>query len=647
MGNDSDNSMNVYPQINFMKYYMQLIKKHWPLVLSIGLFLGSIFYALAFIQNFYSSTLLRFRADSGASAPTSLVSPLGGTQVSLRDKNFNYLQAMPFYFELSRQLNDHPEGPEFIRLFLKSKNNLLVKFKKLFVDVSPLETKESTVTQVAVVLKRIMSFKKDQDNGIYLMVRSGTPELSLKLGRILGELTRKIIVKNESMDIEASATHFKNLLSESQTNLMRLNNEMLENEENQQLDHGSGKTQDAMMDTEKELRMAKIEVQRLDLLIKSLERELNQNSTYSIDNNSYKYIDQVGMERLEELKRDRKSAEAKVKSVSRTYEEMKVKNLGLPVAEQIETNLAWELNLERSIQKDLILKSRDLDSQLKSTETIVQVGRDTNLLPSSVRISKPVKFAMGFFLGIILALIGVYYFYEFFKVLRGSKDLIARTDKNILNSIPLLKKPSKKFDLWRELPSNHQAMESFRHLMEFTLEQKVLTFVSSKSGEGKSFIISNLAENLTRFGKKVLIVDTNFVNPTLSRFLPGHPQIEIVVADKFRHGPGALIDRSLLVKEIKTRSKDCDVILIDTQNLHDCNDALIAASVSNMTVVVASYLETYFYRLDEVIRKLQVAEIPSYTFLWNKANINDEIVTTNTRALDDVDANTLYFSKSS
>ncbi len=62
--------------------------------------------------------------------------------------------------------------------------------------------------------------------------------------------------------------------------------------------------------------------------------------------------------------------------------------------------------------------------------------------------------------------------------------------------------------------------ESLRKIRNeiLTSPARVLLIVSTKKGEGKSFTINALAHALVANHKKVLIIDTNFKNPTLSRF---------------------------------------------------------------------------------------------------------------------------------
>jgi Mrp family chromosome partitioning ATPase len=47
--------------------------------------------------------------------------------------------------------------------------------------------------------------------------------------------------------------------------------------------------------------------------------------------------------------------------------------------------------------------------------------------------------------------------------------------------------------------------------------KKKLLITSSISGEGKSFVSTNLAQTLARSGKKVILLDFDFRNPNVTR----------------------------------------------------------------------------------------------------------------------------------
>lgn len=78
----------------------------------------------------------------------------------------------------------------------------------------------------------------------------------------------------------------------------------------------------------------------------------------------------------------------------------------------------------------------------------------------------------------------------------------------------------------------HQEIEIFKHLLRklrYEIEshkKKIILVTSTKQGEGKSFLILSLAYSLSLIQKKILIIDTNFKNNSLTQILLAKPKFE-------------------------------------------------------------------------------------------------------------------------
>jgi polysaccharide biosynthesis transport protein len=102
--------------------------------------------------------------------------------------------------------------------------------------------------------------------------------------------------------------------------------------------------------------------------------------------------------------------------------------------------------------------------------------------------------------------------------------------KKYANDLPLMGAVNtidmKKLDLKQvfstngEMPQYSTFRESLRKLRTQILQSngKTYLFVSTKKGEGKSFMMNALAHSLAANSKRVLLLDTNFKNPSLSKF---------------------------------------------------------------------------------------------------------------------------------
>ncbi len=65
-------------------------------------------------------------------------------------------------------------------------------------------------------------------------------------------------------------------------------------------------------------------------------------------------------------------------------------------------------------------------------------------------------------------------------------------------------------------------------------DKKIILVTGSNSGEGKSLILLSLAFSYKMTGKKVLLLDTNFKNPSLTKQLKAKPLLESAVQAKIR-----------------------------------------------------------------------------------------------------------------
>ncbi len=101
--------------------------------------------------------------------------------------------------------------------------------------------------------------------------------------------------------------------------------------------------------------------------------------------------------------------------------------------------------------------------------------------------------------------------------------------KEPLDLQELFARPSKdvKVELFKS------SLRKLRHQIE-ALEAKVVLFTSSRSGAGKSFVIFALSYAMSLVNKKILIIDTNFSNRTLTLWIG--PEGDKSIAEK--HGAG-------------------------------------------------------------------------------------------------------------
>src|SRR3712207_3086855 len=118
--------------------------------------------------------------------------------------------------------------------------------------------------------------------------------------------------------------------------------------------------------------------------------------------------------------------------------------------------------------------------------------------------------------------VGVIYLLDLTKYkIEGHTDVEKLTSVPIVGDIPLTGEGAKQGSIAVFENQNNMMSETFRHIrtnLQFMLQDKqVILFTSTVSGEGKSFVSSNLALSLSYLGKKVVIVGLDIRKPGLNK----------------------------------------------------------------------------------------------------------------------------------
>ena len=130
--------------------------------------------------------------------------------------------------------------------------------------------------------------------------------------------------------------------------------------------------------------------------------------------------------------------------------------------------------------------------------------------------------AVGFGLGLLLVVLNV----VSFRTVRNETELRSLLNIPCLGTLPFFQKKQRRSQTRTEInilndSGNSDYVESIR-LIRTRLERqmegkKVLMVTSSISGEGKSTVAANLAIAMARKGKRVILVDCDLRNPTVSQ----------------------------------------------------------------------------------------------------------------------------------
>lgn len=205
---------------------------------------------------------------------------------------------------------------------------------------------------------------------------------------------------------------------------------------------------------------------------------------------------------------------------------------------------------------------------------------------------------IGFALGILLVIVNVISF----RTIRSESELRSLLNIPCLGTLPFYQKKQRRNSTRTEINilndadnSDYvEAMRLVRTRLERQMEGKqVLMVTSSISGEGKSTVAANLAIAMARKGKRVILVDCDLRNPTVSQIfdlkekypglvsiLRGKSKLEDSLVEVSDHGnpigltllPGGereprlveILSSENMESVINTLREKADVVILDT-----------------------------------------------------------------------------------
>lgn len=166
-------------------------------------------------------------------------------------------------------------------------------------------------------------------------------------------------------------------------------------------------------------------------------------------------------------------------------------------------------------------------------------------------------------------------------------------------------------------------VESFRVLRSQLLFRwlsegfKTISIVGANSGEGTSYVASNLAIVFSQLGKKTLLIDGNLRQPRLKgmfaltqnfglsdilidrtprtellNIIPDIPNLTVLGAGTLPPNPQELLSREVFLQLIKYASTIFDVILIDTPSINQGSDSQIISSVTKGAILISQVNKT-------------------------------------------------------
>ena len=279
-----------------------------------------------------------------------------------------------------------------------------------------------------------------------------------------------------------------------------------------------------------------------------------------------------------------------------------------------------------------------LQKREENAITLASTANNARMVDEALADAIPVSpkgkmiYLVALILGIALPVV-VIYIIELLKYkIEGRADVEKITSLPIVGDVPLSEDKGKEESIVVHENQNDLMAETFRNVRTNVLymmrsDEKVILVTSTTTGEGKTFIASNLAVSLALLGKKIVIVGLDIRKPGLnkafqlsrkeqgiSQFLanPEHtdlmslvqvsninPNLSILSGGPIPPNPTELVARESLPQAIDILKKHFDYIILDTAPIGMVTDTQLISRVANASIYVcrADYTHKADYTL--------------------------------------------------
>ena len=314
----------------------------------------------------------------------------------------------------------------------------------------------------------------------------------------------------------------------------------------------------------------------------------------------------------------RASLEIEKKDLDKRYAEVEREIKKLPTKELQMVAIERNYRIDDNYYTFFLQKRAEAEIQKASNtpdNTILDKARTISTVNSKTKRNNNTTAAL---LGIIIPLILVILSELLNNKVRTAKDVEKLSPFRLIGTVRHAK--SQNPTLVRDHPRSSYAemLRSIRTRMEFIVKRKdkmVVCITSTESGDGKTFLSSNLASLFSMSGKKTLLMDLDIRKPNihtkmgldpgmgLSNYLIGDCELketfahspfdfDIMRAGTIAPNPGELIHSDKLADTIKQLREEYDFIVIDTSPIGLVPDAYTILELSDIGLYVIRCMQT-------------------------------------------------------
>lgn len=365
---------------------------------------------------------------------------------------------------------------------------------------------------------------------------------------------------------------------------------------------------------------------------------------------------------LEAAKVAKNTLEIQLRGLQKQGNSLSNKISDAPTFERIATDIERQRSIRSQLYLMLLTKREETSIQLAASLESARMV-DTPLAsetPSAPK--KPVFYLIGLIFGVALPTLAIYLWLWTKTKVEDEEDIRKATNLSLVGIVPKLDKDTEN-EIVVQTHGSDEMTEVFRTIrtnLNFQTQNKhPLTIIctSTQSGEGKTFIASNLAVSLSALDQKVLLVGLDIRNPQLKRTfkLTDHhkdtemigmtdilndvtldpmslvcrhqeyPNLSLLLSGKIPPNPAELLARPRLDQVFAVFKEHFDYIIVDCAPCGPIVDTLVLSRVADATLYTVRANKTEKNDFGYINYLADENKLPNVSLVLNGIELKDSI----------------------
>lgn len=540
----------------------------------------------------------------------------GGTQSDpIRDGHLMYLRSYEFMRDAATVMLADPQYKTLVRILTGSpRYEVTTGFRWPWTKIP----KREPVAILADRMRPLLAFDANAESNIQLEVQAHSRKFSLRLAEAVIGIAVKQIQASRLENIEASRRNVGDQIFGLQGELDAINEKMIDFKR----EHNLLSTQtlpddlrNSLSTLQKTLLDAQAQLKEKRYLISKLRVEEEEGRARILHTQGVGYHDQVLEGRLRDLEEERDALEAKVSGLKQTFQHEQEKYHFVAEGEE-ELSRYKAQNTVKYQQINLLEQRRNqLDSMVHQITQGIRANGPAYILEPQGTLRLRLKLALFSFIYFFMVGMALHYLYELAPVLHSRDPAMTPPQTDVLPWFG---------SSWRQWPARTEKSPSVcgkaRELCARGLLQKMgrpgmYQVISARSGEGKSYLTSLLAQQLAYQNKKVVVValDEKGIYPDM----PANVEVvrEASLLKQFLDDPNAT----------RTALGNPAWILVDAGSLQKHPGHLLVSPAMDGIIMVAAHMQTRRGVFMEWQEKIEHIAGKKTIFVLNKTDLGGDL----------------------